>query len=57
MTLIIDADFDSGNIQVLDASNPARIKLAIRPDTQSGHFQWFHFKVEGMEVGAPHTFS
>lgn len=57
LTLIIDADFDSGNIQVLDASNPARIKLAIRPDTQSGHFQWFHFKVEGMEVGAPHTFS
>ena len=57
LTLIIDADFDSGNIQVLDASNPARIKLAIRPDTQSGHFQWFYFKVEGMEVGASHTFS
>ncbi|GFM80056.1 hypothetical protein PSCICN_07480 [Pseudomonas cichorii] len=57
MALTIRADFDSGNIQVIDASNPARIELAIAPDTQSAHFQWFHFKVEGLNVGQPHGFS
>ncbi|KPW16528.1 Peptidase M14, carboxypeptidase A [Pseudomonas cannabina pv. alisalensis] len=57
MTLTISADFDSGNIQVLDASDPDRIRLAIRPDTRSAHFQWFHFKVEGLNVGASHAFS
>lgn len=57
MTLTISADFDSGNIQVLDASDRTRISLAIRPDLQSPHFQWFHFKVEGLAVGEPHHFS
>ncbi|KPC33630.1 Peptidase M14 [Pseudomonas syringae pv. cilantro] len=57
MTLTISADFDSGNIQVLDASDPDRIRLAIRPDTRNAHFQWFHFKVEGLNVGVPHAFS
>jgi murein tripeptide amidase MpaA len=57
VTLNISADFDSGNIQVLDASDRTRISLAIRPDLQSPHFQWFHFKVEGLEPGAPHHFS
>lgn len=57
MTLNISADFDSGNIQVLDASDRTRISLAIRPDLQSPHFQWFHFKVEGLEPGAAHHFS
>ncbi|KTB60673.1 hypothetical protein AO067_12010 [Pseudomonas viridiflava ICMP 13104] len=57
MTLTISADFDSGNIQVLDASDPRRISLAIRPDTQSAHFQWFHFKVDGLSVGEAHAFS
>jgi murein tripeptide amidase MpaA len=55
--LSISADFDSGNISVLDASDPQRIQLAIRPDTKSPHFQWFHFKVDGMQVGQPHGFS
>ena len=48
----IRADFDSGNIQVIDASDPRRIRLAIRPDLASQHFQWFHFKVEGMAAAA-----
>ena len=56
-SLKISADFDSGNIEVIDASNPARIQLAIRPDTRSPHFQWFHFKVEGLQVGQTHGFS
>ena len=57
MPLTIRTDFDSGNIDVVDASSPANIKLAIRPDTHSPHFQWFHFKVEGLQVGQPHAFS
>ncbi|MDU8431277.1 M14 family metallopeptidase [Pseudomonas syringae] len=57
MTLTISSDFDSGNIQVLDSSDPARIRLAIRPDTQSAHFQWFHFKVDGLSVGQTYGLS
>ncbi|KWT07231.1 MULTISPECIES: M14 family metallopeptidase [Pseudomonas syringae group] len=57
MTLTISSDFDSGNIQVLDSSDPAHIKLAIRPDTQSAHFQWFHFKVDGLNVGQTYGLS
>jgi murein tripeptide amidase MpaA len=56
-SLKISADFDSGNIEVLDASNPSLTTLAIRPDTQSPHFQWFHFKVENLQVGQAHAFS
>lgn len=55
--LSITADFDSGNIVVLDASHSQNVQLAIRPDTRSPHFQWFHFKVEGMQPGQPHAFS
>ncbi|MCD5994879.1 hypothetical protein KDX38_14875 [Pseudomonas sp. CDFA 602] len=57
MTLTFSADFDSGNIQVLDASDTTRVQLAIRPDTRSPHFQWFHFKVDGLTVGETHGFS
>ena len=55
--LKISADFDSGNIEVLDASNPSNVRLAIRPDTQSPHLQWFHFKAEHLHVGQSHAFS
>jgi murein tripeptide amidase MpaA len=55
--LSITCDFDSGNIVVLDASDPQHVQLAMRPDTRSPHFQWFHFKVDGMQVGQPHGFS
>ncbi|WP_407311054.1 M14-type cytosolic carboxypeptidase [Pseudomonas sp. nanlin1] len=57
MALHISADFDSGNIQVIDASDARRIRLAIRPDTRSPHFQWFHFKADGLTVGQAHTFA
>jgi murein tripeptide amidase MpaA len=56
-SLSISADFDSGNIVVVDASNPLSVQLAIRPDTKSAHLQWFHFKVDGMQVGNAHHFS
>ncbi|MBK5006290.1 M14 family metallopeptidase [Pseudomonas sp. S32] len=55
--LQIDCDFDSGNIQVIDANDPAHVRLAIRPDTHSGHYQWFHFKASGLTLGQTHRFS
>ena len=54
--LHISSDFDSGNIHVLDASNPLHVRLAIKPDTKSPHFQWFHFKVDGLSPGQTHRF-
>ena len=55
-SLHISSDFDSGNIQVLDASDPLDVKLAIKPDTKSPHFQWFHFKASGLTPGQHHHF-
>ena len=40
----ISAYFDSGNINVIDASNPAAVRLAIRKDSNADFFQWFHFR-------------
>ena len=42
----IDAAFDSGNIEVLGIAG-ASARLAIRRDTASEFFQWFHFRVGG----------
>ncbi|MDM8350387.1 M14-type cytosolic carboxypeptidase [Pseudomonas sp. sp1636] len=53
----ISSNFDSGNIEVLDASNPQQVLLAMRPDLNSHHFQWFHFKVEGLTPGQRYGFS
>ncbi|NUT76050.1 carboxypeptidase family protein [Pseudomonas sp. C1C7] len=55
-SLDITANFDSGNIQVIDLSDPLKPLLAIRPDTKSNHFQWFHFKASGLHVGQEHWF-
>ena len=41
--LRIDAQFDSGNIEVLRIDD-ATATLAIRKDTASDFFQWFHFR-------------
>ncbi|MBL4721969.1 MAG: hypothetical protein JKY20_12680 [Alphaproteobacteria bacterium] len=43
----IGAPSDSGNIEVINASDPANIRLAIRPDCNSDYFQWFHFRLVG----------
>lgn len=44
--IMIDAGFDSGNIEVLSITdNTARLR--IRKDHQSDFFQWFHFRVAG----------
>jgi murein tripeptide amidase MpaA len=53
----ISSNFDSGNIEVIDASNPQQVLLAIRPDLNSDHFQWFHFKVDGLAPGQSYGFS
>ena len=54
--LQISADFDSGNIQVIDASSDT-VRLAIATDTQSPHFQWFHFHASGLDTTQRYTFS
>lgn len=41
----ISANFDSGNIRVINASHPEKIELAINKDNDSDFFQWFHFKL------------
>ena len=43
--IYITDQFDSGNIEVLDSSNAADIRLAIKRDNESEFYQWFHFKV------------
>ena len=56
MTLNINCQFDSGNINVIDSqSNP--VKLAIRHDHQSDFYQWFHFCVSGAQVQEKLQFS
>ncbi|PLK49894.1 M14-type cytosolic carboxypeptidase [Uliginosibacterium sp. TH139] len=52
MSLHISSCFDSGNIEVLDAANPADIRLAIRPDAGGQFLQWFHFRLHGVR-GVP----
>ncbi len=55
--MLISAHFDSGNIDVVDCQSPQQVRLAIRPDLNSPHFQWFHFRADGLPVGQPCTFS
>ena len=49
MTVYISSKFDSGNINVIDASNANDIQLSINVDNQSEFFQWFHFKLHNNE--------
>ncbi len=43
----ISSNFDSGNIECLDCSNPTDIRLAINKDRNSSFHQWFHFRLVG----------
>jgi murein tripeptide amidase MpaA len=43
--MIINSQFDSGNIEVVSASSPDEIQLTIKKDNQSDFYQWFHFKL------------
>jgi len=44
--MIITSQFDSGNIRVIQATDPQNITLAINPDNGSAFYQWFHFKLQ-----------
>ena len=46
----ITANFDAGNINVINAEDKTNIQLAIRPDVGEEFFQWFNFRLSG-EVG------
>lgn len=41
----ITSNFDSGNIRVVDLSDPKNIQLEIEHDKDSEFYQWFHFKL------------
>ncbi|THF66201.1 carboxypeptidase family protein [Pseudothauera nasutitermitis] len=43
--------FDAGSIEVVDAADPANIRLRLRADNAADFRQWFHFRVQG----AAHT--
>ncbi len=45
--LNISSDFDHGNIDCLDVSDPANIRLAIKKDGLAAFYQWFYFRVDG----------
>lgn len=46
----ISANFDAGNIEVINAEDQTNIQLVIRPDVGGEFFQWFNFRLSG-EVG------
>ncbi|NRD73863.1 carboxypeptidase family protein [Shewanella sp. VB17] len=46
----ISANFDGGNIEVINQDNIKDVQLAIRPDVGDEFFQWFNFRLEG-EIG------
>ncbi|WP_113954557.1 M14-type cytosolic carboxypeptidase [Arenicella xantha] len=46
----ISDQFDSGSIDVIDATDANNIQLAIRKDNAADFLQWFHFRIDG-EVG------
>ncbi|MEC5211307.1 murein tripeptide amidase MpaA [Psychrobacter sp. PL15] len=46
----ITANFDAGNIEVINLEDKKNIQLAIRPDFGGEFFQWFNFRLAG-QVG------
>jgi len=47
MAIGIGSHFDSGNIEIVDVSDHADVRLRIRQDSNAAFFQWFHFRVTG----------
>ena len=54
MSIATSATFDSGNIEVIDASRADDIRLRVRDDSGGEHRQWFHFRLHGVR-GVPLT--
>lgn len=47
MTIRISDSFDSGAIEVVDASDAANIRLNLRKDSHANFSQWFYFRLQG----------
>lgn len=45
----INQKFDAGNIEIIDAVQPTDIQLKIRHDHNSEFFQWFYYRVSGVQ--------
>lgn len=43
----ISTQFDAGSVVVKDLTDPANIRLALRPDNASDFAQWFYFRLQG----------
>ena len=41
----ISTQFDAGSVVVKDLTNPANIRLELRPDNASDFAQWFYFRL------------
>jgi murein tripeptide amidase MpaA len=46
--MIISSQFDGGNIECVDSSDPGRVVLNIRNDNQSEFYQWFYFRASNV---------
>lgn len=46
--MIISSQFDGGNIECVDSSDPGRVLLNIRNDNQSDFYQWFYFRASNV---------
>lgn len=42
--MIISSQFDGGNIECIDCSDPGKVMLGIARDNQSDFYQWFYFR-------------
>ncbi|WP_289055881.1 M14 family metallopeptidase [Carboxylicivirga marina] len=49
MSIKISSTFDAGNIEVVNAENPADVQLKIRKDTNSDFLQWFYFRLQDVK--------
>ena len=47
----ISANFDGGNIEVINQDDIKDVQLAIRPDVGDEFYQWFNFRLEG-QIGS-----
>ncbi len=43
--ITISSQFDAGNIEVVEAADPARLRLRIKRDVGDRHAQWFYFQL------------
>jgi len=46
--MIISSAFDAGNIEIIDSSDTAKVRLRIKTDNLSDFYQWFYFRVSGV---------